>query len=108
MDRLQFVNSINFTNECDFVKGAIKYFDHEMLLYNLVGTCNNIHIDGDPISPREMTFSVNFSSKEEAENMMQAVLSDGTRVNIYGKYFDIIVNGSTDIRSIEITLQKLN
>lgn len=109
MDRLQFVNSINFGQDCNFVKAAIEYFDHEMLLYNLIGKCNGIHIVGDTKSPQELFFSVNFRTSEEAIEMVNGLLSNGNQVSIYSKTFNMIINRSIqDTKTIEITLQKLN
>lgn len=109
MDRLQFVNSINFVQDCNFVKAAIEYFDHEMLLYNLIGKCNSVSIVGDTKSPQELFFSVNFKTSEESVEMMNALLSNGNQVSIYSKVFNMRINRSIqDNKTIEITLQKLN
>lgn len=105
MDRVQFVKSIEF-KENDFVKCAIEYFDHEMLLYNLVGKYNEVHIEGDSLSPRIMKFSVNFKTDNQACEMLD-IINRCPDVLIYGKSFHVNTFKS-DERIIEITLQKLN
>lgn len=108
MDRLQFVKSIEFPPDNDFVKCAIEYFDHEMLLYNLVGNCNSVSIKGDSLSPSEMYFSVAFTNREGAKEMI-GILSEASDVFLYGKRFHVIASiPITDGNTVEIRLQKFN
>lgn len=109
MDRLQFVKSIEFPLDNDFVKCAIEYFDHEMLLYNLVGNCKNVCIiKGDSLSPSEMVFSVAFTNRDDAKEMI-GILSGSSDVFLYGKRFHVISSiPITDNNAVEIRLQKFN
>lgn len=84
-DTISFVNSINTPH---FEQAVTQYFDQHMMLYNLVGSCNNIQkIDGE-LSESSISFILQFNSEEEASKM-QFILLDKIAC-IFGRRFNIV------------------
>lgn len=104
MDRLEFVKSINFS-ENNFVKCATRFFDQNMLLYNLVGLYSNTTIKGDPISPNEIGFSITFGSSNDREQM-EVILNDIKVISLYGKNFNVIIIDIHD-NTIDLTCKRV-
>ena len=72
LDTIGFVNSINTPH---FEQAVTQYFDQHLMLYNLIGSCNNIQrIDGE-MSESSMSFILQFNSEEEAKKMQFILLN---------------------------------
>lgn len=70
MDRVEFVQSIPDSNDHETLKELIlNYFNEVMLLYNLVGTCEDTSITKTDSDCCVASFSVVFKTESEACKM---------------------------------------
>lgn len=98
MTRIEFVKAINF-NDNDYVACAVKFFDQNMLLYNLIGSCDCVNIEGDTSSPNIISFDIKFKSVKDLNNMIE-IVNIHQVFPMYGKLFSLTTTnlGETTLR----------
>lgn len=91
MDRVEFVKSMNDSNISS--DDIVRFFDHTMALYNLVGTSEIIEITRDielPNSISAISFYIKFSNNDQAITMRDTIHNTyNSSVAIYGRNFQI-------------------
>ena len=64
MDRIEFVNSIRYTEDTDAVKTLITFFEQYMALYNLVEDIVSVSCEG--VDGNTIQFRIDYTSKDTA------------------------------------------
>lgn len=101
MDRVEFIQSIPNDNDNEILKNVIlQYFDEVMLLYNLVGTCEDTSITKIDSDYSVASFSVIFKTESEAYKMHTII--DQVIITCYGKKY--VINTNINKKTVEINM----
>lgn len=102
MTRIEFMQSIN--HKTSLVEDLVNYFDHMMLLYDLIGATNSkINVIGD--NPGNISFEIN-GNKTDINNLQYTINSMGGPVYEYGRPLGLQYSITSD-RSMNLTILKL-
>lgn len=99
MDRIQFIQSIEYE---DFEKSIVRFFDENMLLYNLVGGYVDIKCITGNVNEKHITFDLSFNTSEDMDKMY-LFLDQNKVITIYESEYEITSN-KTDNNIINIIL----
>lgn len=81
MDRIEFVNSIRYTEDTDAVKTLISFFEQYMLLYNLVEGISSVSCECN--NGNMIQFIIDYTNADTAKKN-SALINTYNAVRIYG------------------------
>lgn len=105
MNRLEFIGQ-TYQGKPVSIDDIINFFDHTMAAYELIGSMQPLHIDGniDNTYPslRLQIESPNQSELQKVVNYINNIMNNHT--NIYGKYF--IIEASIQGNSVDLFVRE--
>lgn len=103
MDRLKFIESMNgggFVSSD--AQNIIQYFDHIMAAYDVIGSYDDIKVNGTINSPLCMTFNIVLGGHDQVLFILNHIERD---LALYGKLFSITPSANKNNLSIQIQQQ---
>lgn len=89
MNRAQFMNTIDRKDPIS-IDTIVNFFDHTMVMYDIIGELNDVSVSSQIISPVGVAFNLKFSNVNQANIVYSKVTGDlQNKISIYGKMFNI-------------------